>query len=287
MSAQDNFAKVTDQKIIEAPVYDSARKTWPLVEELKELVRYRDLLAQLIARNIKTRYKRSVLGILWTMLNPLLMMLVLTFVFSEVFRFSTRHYAAYALAGLSLWNFFAQTTSGAMSELIWGGSLLNRIYIPRAIFAVSALGTSLVNLLLSLIPLFLIMIVTGAPVRPSILILPIPILLTAMFALGVALFLSRVAAYFADVLEMYQIVLTAWMYLTPVIYPKEIIPEHLKWLFNLNPMYHLIEVFRAPLYVGWFAGLKTLAAATIVSVLTLAFGWWYFSRKADELAYRI
>jgi ABC-2 type transport system permease protein len=287
MSEQDNFAKVTDRKIIEAPIYDSARKTWPLVEEFKELVRYRDLLAQLIARNIKTRYKRSVLGILWTMLNPLLMMLVLTFVFSEVFRFSTRHYAAYALAGLSLWNFFAQTTSGAMSELIWGGSLLNRIYVPRAIFAVSALGTSLVNLLLSLIPLFLIMLVTGAPVRPSILILPIPILLTAMFALGVALFLSRVAAYFADVLEMYQIVLTAWMYLTPVIYPKEIIPEHLKWLFNLNPMYHLIEVFRAPLYAGWFAGFKTLAAATIVSVLTLAFGWWYFSRKADELAYRI
>jgi ABC-2 type transport system permease protein len=269
------------------PVYDSAQRRLPFVHELEELMRYRDLLAQLIVRNIKTRYKRSVLGILWTMLNPLLMMLVLTFVFSEVFRFQTTHYSAYALAGLSLWNFFSQTTTGAMSELIWGGSLMNRIYLPRAIFAVTALGTGLVNLLLSLVPLVLIMIITGVPIRPAVLILPLPIVLTAMFALGVALVLSRVAAYFADVVEMYQILLTAWMYLTPVIYPKEIIPEQLRWLFNLNPMYHLLEIFRAPLYVGWFAGVKTMAVAAVASILTLAFGWWYFSRKADELAYRI
>jgi ABC-2 type transport system permease protein len=287
MAARSNHLTARSRRIEEKPVYDSAQRRLPLVEEFRELVRYRDLLVQLISRNIKTRYKRSALGILWTMLNPLLMMLVLTFVFSEVFRFQTTHYAAYALAGLSLWNFFAQTTTGAMSELIWGGSLMNRIYLPRAIFAVTALGTGLVNLLLSLIPLFLIMIITGVPIRPVALILPVPILLTAMFALGVALFLSRVAAYFADVLEMYQILLMAWMYLTPIIYPKEILPERFHWVFNLNPMYHLMEVFRAPLHVGRLAGPKTLAAAAVASVLTLAIGWWYFSRKADELAYRI
>lgn len=287
MAARSNPATARSRKSEEKPIYDSAQRRLPLIEELRELARYRDLLVQLIARNIKTRYKRSALGILWTMLNPLLMMVVLTFVFSAVFRFQTTHYAAYALAGLSLWNFFAQTTTGAMSELIWGGGLMNRIYLPRAIFAFTALGTGLVNLLLSLVPLFAIMIVTGVPIRPAILILPLPIILTAMFALGVALFLSRVAAYFADVMEMYQILLMAWMYLTPVIYPKEIIPESYRWLFNLNPMYHLLEIFRAPLYAGWFAGVKTMAAAAVASILTLAFGWWYFSRKADELAYRI
>jgi ABC-type polysaccharide/polyol phosphate export permease len=270
-----------------SPVYDSAQKVVPLVEEFKELVRYRDLLTQLIVRNIKTRYKRSVLGIFWTMLNPLLMMVVLTFVFSEVFKFSVKHYPSYALAGISLWNFFAQTTSGAMSELIWGGSLLRRIYIPRTIFACAALGTGLINLLLSLVPLVVIMIITGVPIRPSLVILPVPIILTAIFALGVALILSRVAAYFADVLEMYQILLTVWMYLTPVIYPKEIVPERFQWLLNFNPMYHLIEFFRAPLHAGWFAAPKTVGIAALISVLTLIFGWWYFSRKADELAYRI
>src|SRR5262245_9447396 len=107
------------------PIYDSAQRRVPVIAEIRELLRYRNLLFQMIARNIKTRYKRSVLGILWTLLNPLMMMMVLTFVFSEVFRFSTRHYATYALAGLVLWNFFGQTTSGAMSELVWGGSLMN------------------------------------------------------------------------------------------------------------------------------------------------------------------
>jgi len=273
----------------EKPIYDSARTVSPFVEEFRELARYRDLVKHLIARNIKTRYKRSALGILWTMLNPLLMMTVLTFVFSEVFRGAivSKSYAAYALAGLLLWNFFAQTTTGAMSELIWGGGLLKRIYLPRAIFAVSALGTSLVNLLLSLIPLFIIIVVTGVPIRAVAVVLPGPIILTAMFALGVALFLSRVAAYFHDVMEMYQILLTAWMYMTPIIYPKNIIPEKFRWLFKINPMYHLMEVFREPLTGGGMAGPKTWAAATVAATVTLVFGWWFFSRKADELAYRI
>ncbi|MEP7340305.1 MAG: ABC transporter permease, partial [Acidobacteriota bacterium] len=225
----------------EIPVYDSARRRLPVIAEVQELYKYRDLLYQMVGRNIKTRYKRSALGILWTLLNPLLMMLVLTFVFANVFRFQAKNYAAYALAGLALWNFFSQTTSGAMSEMVWGGNLMNRIYMPRAIFAATALGTSLVNLLLSLIPLFIVMVGTGMPIRRTVLILPVSILLTAMFAFGIALFLSTLAVYFADVLEMYQILLTAWMYFTPIIYPKEIIPEHLRWLFNLNPMYHLLE----------------------------------------------
>lgn len=269
------------------PIYDSSSQHLPFITEAVEVVRYRDLLWELIARNIKTRYKRSVLGIFWTMLNPLLMMLVLTFVFSSVFRFATDHYAAYALAGITLWNFFAQTTTNAMSELIWGGGLMHRIYIPRAIFAVSALGTSLINLLLSLVPLFVVMIVTGVPLRATLLVLPLPILFTAMFALGAALVLSRLAAYFADVLEMWQILLMTWMYLTPIIYPKEILPPHLHWVLKVNPMYHLIEVFRAPLHLGALAGPRTMLAGAAAGVVMLLFGWWFFARKADELAYQI
>ena len=269
------------------PVYDSAQRQLPVIAEIKELYQYRDLLFQMIARNIKTRYKRSVLGILWTLLNPLLMMVVLTFVFSHVFRFQAVNYPVYALCGLVLWNFFAQTTTGAMSELLWGGSLMQRIYLPRGIFAACALGTGLVNLLLSLIPLVLLMVVTGAPLRPAILFLPVPLVLTALFALGVALFLSTLAIYFSDVVEMYQIVLTAWMYLTPIIYPKEVIPPAYQWALRLNPFYHLLELFRAPLHAGVLAGPKTLGAAALASLLTLAFGWWFFARKADEFAYRV
>jgi len=271
----------------EVPIYDSAQRRSALVEEFLALVRYRDLLVQLISRNIKTRYKRSVLGILWTMLNPLLMMLVLTAVFSRLFRFSTTYYAVYALAGIILWNFFAQTTMQAMSELLWGGSLLHRIYVPRAIFAVTALGTGLINLLLSLIPLLVIMLITGVPMTPSLVFLPVPIILVAMFALGLGLFLSTISVYFADVMEMFQILVSIWMYLTPIMYPKEVIPEQYRWLFNLNPMYHLLELFRAPIWIGWLSGPKTVLAGTVAAVVTLVFGWWFFTRKTDEFSYRV
>ena len=268
-------------------VYDSSARRAPLWDAVRDLWRYRDLLRQLIARNIKTRYKRSVLGILWTLLNPLLMMIVLTLVFSHVFRFQAVNYPVYALCGLILWNFFAQTTTGAMSELLWGGSLMNRIYLPRAIFAATALGTGLVNLVLSLIPLLLLMVVTGAPIRAAILFLPVPILLTTLFALGLALFLSTLSVYFSDVVEMYQIVLTAWMYLTPIIYPKEALPAKYHWLLNFNPFYHLLEVFRAPLHAGVLAGPKTLGMAALVAVVSFLLGWWFFAGKADEFAYRV
>jgi ABC-2 type transport system permease protein len=258
-----------------------------MLEELVEVLRYRDLLAQLVARNIKVRYKRSVLGIAWTMLNPLLMMIVLTLVFSNLFRISFEHYAVYVLSALILWNCFTQTTTTAMGDLVWGGGLLQRIYFPRTVFALSAVGTGLVNLLLALVPLALIMVVTGVSMQPALIFLPVPILLMAMFALGVGLAVSALAVYFVDVMDIYQIVLTAWMYLTPIIYPTDIIPERYRWLFNLNPMYHLLECFRAPIYAGTLPGLDRLSVAATVAIVALLGGWWFFTRKADEFAYRV
>ncbi|HEB65785.1 MAG TPA: hypothetical protein ENJ02_09625, partial [Chloroflexi bacterium] len=136
--------------------YDSANRPHPLVDEILALIEYRELVVQLVERSIKARYKRSVLGVAWTMLNPFLTMVVLTVVFSQVFKFTTENYPVYVLSGIMAWNFFAGTTTSAMGEMVWGGGLLNRIYVPKAVFAVAALGTSAVNLFLSLIPLFVI-----------------------------------------------------------------------------------------------------------------------------------
>jgi len=271
----------------EAPVYDSARYQTPFFDELHEIFRYRELLAKLVSRNIKSRYKRSVLGIAWTMLNPLMMMLVLTMVFSSIFRGTLEHYPIYVLSGLVGWNFFAQTTSSAMSELVWGGNLLTRIYIPRSIFAFTALGTGLVNVALSMVPLLLIMLVTGAPLGLSLLFVPVSILIVAMFSLGVGLFLSTLAVYFVDVVEMYQIFLMAWFYFTPLVYPMEIIPAHYTWAFRLNPLYYIIEVFRQPIFLSQLPDLQILTVASLLSLFTLLFGWWFFTRKADEFAYRV
>jgi ABC-type polysaccharide/polyol phosphate export permease len=268
-------------------LYDSARRSMPPVEELREAWRYRDLVAELVSRDVKTRYKRSALGIAWTMLNPLLMMLVLTFVFSNIFRFEIAHYALYLLSAQIMWTFFAQTTTASMSQLIWGGPLLTRIYIPKTVFALAALGTGLVNLILALVPLVLIMFITGVPLTPAIVWLPLAILLAACFALGLGLLLSSVSVWFPDVIDMYQVALTAWYFFTPIMYPKSILPEAYRGLLNLNPMYHIVEAFRLPLYVGWPAGPNTMTAAAIASLSMLAIGWIVFSWRADKIAYRL
>jgi len=253
---------------------------------LRELMRYRHLVQQMIRRDIVTRYKRSILGVAWTMLNPLGTTLILSVVFSQVF--VVQHgYAGYVLSGLMPWTFFAQTTNAAMVTLVWGGGLLKRIYLPRTIFAVSGVGTGVVNLVLSLAPLIFILLITGVPIKATALLLPIPILLLTMFSLGIGLIISAVAIYFADVAEMYQIILTAWMYLSPVIYTEEMLPAKYLWVVKLNPMYYLIQLFRAPIYEGRIPDLNEWLVAGAISVVTLVVGWIFFSYKADEFAYRV
>jgi ABC-type polysaccharide/polyol phosphate export permease len=271
------------------PIYDSGRAGSPPVEELREAFRYRHLILQLIRRDVLTRYKRSVLGIAWTMLNPLGMMLVWTIAFSQVFRFETTYsYAAYVLSGLLAWTFFGQTTTAAMVNLVWGGGLLNRIYIPRVSFAVAAIGTGLVNLTLSLFPLLLVMIVTRTPIRWSILFMPVPMLLLASFSLGMGLLISTVAVYFPDVAEMYQILLIAWMFLTPVMYPEESLPKAYGALITrLNPMYYLVKLYRLTVYYGRFPGWGELWPGLLISILVLLAGWVVFTKKSDDIAYRL
>src|SRR5512136_1540816 len=141
------------------PYYDSAVHKIPAVEEIREIIRYKYLLLQLTRRDILARYKRSFLGVAWTMLNPIGMMIVLSIVFSHLFS-GVKSYPAYILSGLIAWTFFSQSTNAAMSGLVWGGSLIQRIYIPRTAFGISAIGTALVNILLSLVPLALVMVFT-------------------------------------------------------------------------------------------------------------------------------
>ena len=268
-------------------VFDSASRPHPLVEEIQALVKYRDLLVQFISRSIKTRYKRSFLGVVWTMLNPLLTMIVLTLVFSQLFRFSIKNYPVYVLAGLVLWIFFSTATNSAMGEMLWSGSLLGRIYVPKSVFSVSAVGTGLVNLLLSLIPLFLIALILQVKITPAILVMPLAILLTAAFALGVGLLLSTAVVYFADMMPVYEVILVIWMYTTPIIYSIDIIPENIRWLFKLNPLYHMMILFREPLYNGVVPPLHTWLIATGFALTALILGGVIFTSKSNEYAYRI
>ena len=267
--------------------YDSAVRRSPLFSELGELLRYRDLLYLMTLANIKRRYKRSTLGIIWTLLGPLLTMTVLTIAFSNLFRFSLINYPIYLLSGLIFWNLFTQTTQDAMNSMIWGGDLLRRIYIPRTVFPLTAIISGLINLFLNLIPLAIIMLIFKHAFRPALFFIPFAILLVAMFALGIGLILSTMAVFFLDVIYLYQVFISAWFYLTPIIYPRDIFPARYVWYMNLNPLYNLLEIFRAPIYLGLIPGTNTILAATSWALVSLLIGFWVFTKQADEFAYRI
>ena len=270
-------------------IYDSSKKGNLAVEELIEAYNYRNLVFQLARRDILTRYKRSVLGIAWTLLNPLGMMIVLTIAFSQVFRFGDiQGYPTYVLSGLLAWTFFSQSTTASMVNLVWGGGLLNRIYIPRTSFSLAAMATGIVNMTLSTAPLLLVMLVTGVKLSFALLFLPVPILLLAAFSLGVGLMISTIAVYFPDVAEMYQIFLTGWMYLTPVIYPVEILPEQASfWITTFNPMYYFVTLYRIPIFFGRLPTWEEFLPALVIALVTLVIGWYIFAIRSDEFAYRI
>src|SRR5262249_30683813 len=153
-----------------------------------------------------------------------------------------------------------------------------RIYMPRAAFALSAVGTGLINLLFALVPLALVMVVTRTPLHAPVTLLPIALALLALFALGIGLLVLLVAVYLPDVAEMYQIALVAWMYLTPIIYPESIVPERYRfWMFTLNPMYHLVRLFRMALVDGTWPTVGQLASTTALVLAILVAGWALFT----------
>ena len=267
-------------------IYDSAQLIPHALQELREAVRYRHLLFQLVRRDLLTRYKRSFLGVAWTMLSPLGMMLILSFVFQHIFG-QTRAYPAFILSGLMAWNFFSQSTTMSMNSLVWGGGLLQRIYVPRTSFGISAVGSGIVNLVLSFVPLVIVMAVVGVPIRITMVFLPVSLLLLGCFTLGLGLAISTLAVYFPDVAEMYQIILTAWMYLTPIIYPETVIPAKYQLILHLNPMYYLVKLWRLPLYDGRWPAWGEFWPAAVIAIGMLLVGWYMFTSKSDEFAYRV
>ena len=248
-------------------------------KEIRDLTDNANLLLNLVRRDLTVRYKRSVIGFFWTMLHPLILMVIMTIVFSQIFRFEgISHYEVYFLSEYLVFGFFAQTTVQSMTSLSWNGMLLKRIRVPKSIFAISTTLSGLVNLCLAYIPLFVIMIVRGAPIRPAVLFLPVAFVIIAVFTLGVSLLLSALAVYFEDVSQMYQAATMALMYLTPIIYPIEIIPYKALWLIRINPLTQLFKLARDPVYHGVLPDLHIVAGSLVTACGALIIGWFSFHK---------
>lgn len=249
-----------------------------LIAAARELWRFNEVLEELVKRDLKVRYKRSVLGIFWTMLNPLLMMVITSIVFSNLFRSAITNFPIYVLSGYIVWTFFSQSTVAASSSILDSAGLTRKVYVPPALFPLASVASALVNLTLSIVPLVLLMVVTGSTFTWPLLVLPISALLLAMFCYGLGLILASSAVFFRDAVYTYQVLLVAWMYLTPLFYPEEIIPGRFKLIVYLNPVYHLVELFRAPIYGGSLPTSTNFLAALLFALVSVVLGWWFFER---------
>jgi ABC-2 type transport system permease protein len=250
-----------------------------------ELFQYRDLIRALIVRDLTVRYRRSAIGFLWTMLHPLMMMLVLEVVFSTLFRFTLKDYPVYVFSGILFWNFFSQSVVSSMNSLKGNAALLQKLPVPKAVFPIATVLSGVVNLAFAMAPLMVLLVVTHHGLCVSLVFLPISIIAAAVFTLGIGLLLSPLAVFFSDVVEMVTVLLTVIMYLTPVIYPLSIVPARFRPIVELNPLQMLLRVFRDPIYSCQIPGPKSLLYAAIVTSLALICGMAVFQRSAERIPY--
>lgn len=253
------------------------------------LKKYSFLLQQLVSRDFKVKYKRSVLGIVWSLLYPLLTMAVMAIVFSNVFKFSTPgvSYLAYLLSGLVMFNYFNEASNLSMSSVIANFPLINKIYIPKYIFPLSKCLFVGINFLLTLIPLYIVLLATGTGVNIYHIFLPYGYLCLFMFTLGFGLILSSATVFLRDMLYIYGIVIMLWTYLTPIMYDINVISPVLQPFLKLNPMYHYINFIREIMLYGRIPQPFTWAICLASSAAVLIIGMIVFKKTQDKFIYYV
>ena len=250
--------------------------------QLASFNRFRHMLVLQVKRDFVSRYRKSVLGILWSLLNPLLTMLVMTLVFSYLFARNIENFPVYLLSGQIIFGFFNESTTQAMGSIISNEGLIKKVYIPKYIFPAARVISSLVNLVFTFLAFLLVFIITGAQFHWTMLMVPIPIIYTFVFSLGVAMLLSSMTVFFRDLLYLYGIFITLLMYLTPLFYPIEIIPERFRPFMGLNPMYQLIDYFRALTLHGTVPDLWSNMVCIGFALAALCCGTYVFMSKQDR-----
>lgn len=254
----------------------------PLVAACALITRYGFLLRQLVARDFKAKYKRSVLGMFWSFLNPLLTMAVQYVVFSTLFRSDIPNFAVYLLCGTVFFNFFNEAVSLGMTSITGNASLIKKVYVPKYVYPVSRILSSLVNFALAMIPLLLVTLVTGLPLRMSFLLLLFDVLCLLGFVTGMVLLLTTAMTFFQDTQFLWSVVSMMWMYLTPIFYPETIIPAKFLTLYHMNPMYHYITFARVCIIDGVSPQPTAYLWCVLSSAVVLLVGIVVFKRHQDE-----
>lgn len=260
-------------------------KGWTIVRAtIREIVEYRSMLWSMILSELRTRYKGSFLGFLWTFINPLLMIIIYSLVFSLVMRVNIRHYAAFVSIGVLSWNMFATSLQSSSSVIVSKSSLVKKIYFPREILPMSVVGGALINYLLSYIILVPFILLSGIAPTPMWAAIPVIIFVNLMLTLGLSLLCAALNVYFRDLEHMLGIFLMAWFYLTPVVYSYTMVPHQLVTVFKLNPVGATTILLQDLLYYGHDIRWKLFIYAVAVSAAILGFGWGVFHKLSRGFA---
>ena len=254
---------------------------------IQNFKKFQPLLSELIARDIKIKYRKSVLGVLWTFLNPLFMMIILSIVFMNLFRFDIEYFPVYLLSGQLIFNFYSESTNTSMSAIMDNGPLIKKIYVPKYLFVLSRVSSSTINLLASFTALICVMLAMRVEFHYMVLLAPIPLFLLIVFSLGVGLILSAITVKFRDVMHLYSVFVTALMYLTPVIYPMSILPEWLEPIVRLNPITNILQMFRNVMLYNTLPDLMSIAMAIVECAVMLSLGLYVFYKNQDEFILNI
>ncbi len=250
--------------------------------------KYEFLIQQLVSRDFKTKYKRSVLGVFWSFLNPLLTMSVQYMVFSHIFKFQIPAYPVYLLTGVVLFNFFNEATTQAMGAITGNASLITKVYVPKYIYPVSKVFSTSINLLFSLIPLFLVAWITGRGIHWAYLMIPFGIVCFLIFVVGVSFFLSTAMVFFRDTQFLWGVFTLLWMYATPIIYPISILEGTFLYYFQkINPLYYYITFFRTIIIDGVSPTPFMYMICMGFAVLALGVGGMIFKKAQDQFILHI
>jgi len=249
---------------------------------MRTFKKYEFLMRQLIGRDFKTKYKRSVLGVFWSFLNPLLTMSVQYFVFSTLFKSDIPNFSLYLLTGIVCFNFFNEASGMALMSIVGNAPLITKVYVPKYIYPISRVLSSSINLLLSMLPLFAVALLTGAPIRPALLMLPFGLACLVSFSIGVGLFLSTAMVFFRDTQFLWGVISMLWMYATPIFYPESIIPQRFLPLYKCNPMYHFLDFVRTILMDGVSPEPGAYVLCFLMACVPLVIGSVVFKLNQDK-----
>lgn len=245
-------------------------------------LKYKHLLLQLVVRDLKVKYRRSVLGLVWSVLNPLLMMLVITAVFENIFRFEIEYFSIYYLTGSLVFGFVAEATLGSTSSIVGSASLIKKVYIPKYIFPLEKCLFALVNAMFSMIAAVIVIVILQMPIHWTIILFPIPLIYALFFSIGLSLILATFNVFFRDTGHLYSVWITAWMYLTPIIYPLSILPEPIQKWMAFNPLFYFVDYFRQVVMYNTIPDLEYNLITFGISLVTLLVGLAVFKMKQDK-----